>query len=287
MKKIQFHLITLGLLLVLSSATHKTTDSPSTSPDVFNYNDYIEVFKDDFDQQQLNTNYWRVADNFFKTIEQRNYIYTKDNVKVQDGNLVISAQRQKVTFNDKSYDYTGGFIDSNSTQAITLKFNQYTEARIKITQYKESDLSEPGFFGIPMNYESWPHPTEFQIMKCSIFDDNTQQNYPYVYNTFIYYQWVDNGDCRIQYRSPYKKLDFSEYHTYGMLLKENEVTFYIDGEAQFSYVANDPSNSSLLGCRIRIPKKDILLGFDYVVKNTLLTPKQMYVDYVRILKPKK
>ncbi|EAR86127.1 glycosyl hydrolase family 16 laminarinase (macronuclear) [Tetrahymena thermophila SB210] len=287
MKKIGFHFVILGLLFVLSSASHPSTGTLSSSPDWFNENDYIQIFKDDFNSAQLNTTCWRVAHNFLKTTEQSNYIYTRDNVIIQDGNLVISAKHQKVDFNNKKYNFTGGFIDSNSTKGVSLQFNQYVEARIKLPEYDEKDLSEPGFFAIPINYESWPHPTEYQIMKYSIFDANIQKSYPYVYNTFIYYQWVDNGDCRIQYRSPYKKLDFSKYHTYGMLLKENEVTFYIDGEAHFSYVANDPSNSPKLGCSVRIPKEKIFLGFDYVVQNTLETPKYMLVDYVRILTPKK
>ncbi|KAL4482934.1 hypothetical protein ABPG74_018960 [Tetrahymena malaccensis] len=284
MIRIKFRFFVLALLFVLSSATHPTTGSLSSSPDQINYNDYIEVFRDDFNGQQLNTSYWRVADNYTKSSEQTNYIYTKDNVKVKDGNLVISAQRQSVDIQGKKYQFTGGFLDSNSTAKISFQFNNYTEARIRIPDYEDMDLSEPGFIAFPFNYESWPHPTEFQIMKYSIFD--TVNVYPYIYKSFIYYQWIDNGDCRIQYRSPNKKLDFSQYHTYGMLLKENEVTYYIDGIAYFSYIAGDPSNSSNIGCRIRIPKEDIFLGFDYVVQSTLKKPKEMYVDYVRILKPK-
>ncbi|KAL4482932.1 hypothetical protein ABPG74_018958 [Tetrahymena malaccensis] len=284
MIRIKFYLVAWALLFVLSSATHRSTGTLSSSPDVFNYNDYIEIFRDDFDQAQLNTTNWRVADNYIKLPEQRDYIYTKDNVKVKDGNLVISAQNELVEYGKAKYQFTGGFVDSNSTAKNSFQFDNYTEARIRIPDYQDFDLSEPGFIAIPFNFESWPHPTEFQIMKYSIFDNVSIS--PYIYNSYNYYQWVDNGDCRIQYRSPNKKLDFSKYHTYGMLLKENEVTYYIDGIAYFSYIANDPSNSPTLGCRIRIPKGDIFLGFDFVVKSTLKKPKEIYVDYVRILKPK-
>ncbi|EAR86124.2 glycosyl hydrolase family 16 laminarinase (macronuclear) [Tetrahymena thermophila SB210] len=276
-----------AFLFVLSSASHDTTGSPSQHPDVINYQDFTLQFEDEFNQADINTKYWKVGDNFLINSLQFQ-IYTKENVKIKEGNLVLSAQYQSTTFEQIKYNYSGGYLESRGSQGFKFKYG-YAEARIKLPKLHFQDSSFPAFWALPdPAYNArWPYSVEMDIMEycnvCSGKDTND-----YVYSANIYGNRQQYGDCRIWYRSPMKQITFTDYHLYGMLWTENEMTFYIDGVAYYSYVFKDPSNNKSVGCPIVIPNKNFFLIFDFAVIKDYAKPehykepKEMYVDYVKV-----
>ncbi|KAL4467898.1 hypothetical protein ABPG74_013233 [Tetrahymena malaccensis] len=291
MKRVQIQFaftLIFALIFVKINAYHNSSGSKPTSPDVLNYADFKEIFRDDFNQDKLNTTNWQVGDNLIRPFTNQYQLYTKDNIQIKDGNLIISAQHNPTSHNGKIYEYTGGYLDSNFTTGIKFKYG-YTEARIKLPQLVALDSSEPAFWALPDDYSRWPFSVELDIMEYSTVW--TKDNKPYVFNTLIYgIRHQDQTNCTIYYRAPPLKLDFTQYHTYGMLWTEKEVTMYIDGIAHFTYVGNDPSNNSQVNCPIVIPNKNFFLILDFAVQQKQAKPehypKQMYVDYVRVLKPK-
>ncbi|KAL4482933.1 hypothetical protein ABPG74_018959 [Tetrahymena malaccensis] len=292
MKNIQFFFASTtiwSLLFALICASHSSTGSNSSSPDIINYNDFSLQFEDYFNQTELNTTIWKVGDNLVRTKDQFQ-IYTKENVKLKNNSLVISAQYNSTIWKGQKYDYTGGYLDTRGDLGFKFKYG-YAEARIKLPQLYTNDSSFPAFWGLPADNSRWHYSVEIDIMEycnvCSGKDTST-----YIYGAYIYGNREQYGDCRIWYRSPMKQLDFTQYHLYGMLWNENEVTFYVDGVANFSYIAKDPSNNSSVGCPIVIPNRDFYLILNFAVIQKFAKPehyketKEMYVDYVRVYKSK-
>ncbi|EAR86125.2 glycosyl hydrolase family 16 laminarinase (macronuclear) [Tetrahymena thermophila SB210] len=274
-------------LFVLASATHDTTCGQSQHPDVINYQDFTLQFEDQFNKIEINTQYWNVSDNLIRT-NQQFQIYTKENVKIKDDNLVLSAQYKPTTLEQKKYDYSGGYLDT--TGSIGFKFQYgYAEARIKLPKLQFQDSSFPAFWALPHPaYNSrWPYSVEVDIMEycnvCSGSDTND-----YIYGANIYGNRQQYGDCRIWYRSTMKQITFTDYHLYGWFWTEKEMTFYIDGVAYYSYIFNDPSNNKSIGCPVVIPDKEFILIFDFAVIEKYAKPehykepKEMYVDYVKV-----
>ncbi|KAL4482931.1 hypothetical protein ABPG74_018957 [Tetrahymena malaccensis] len=288
MKKIQISFICISiwaLLFVLTYASHDTTGCPSKHPDAINYDSMTIKLEENFNQAGLNTTLWKVGDNLART-DQQFQLYTRDNVKLEDGKLVISAQYNPTILDGKKYDYTGGYLETKGDAGFKFKYG-YAEAKIKLPQLQVQDSSFPAFWGLPADNSRWPYSVELDIMEyCNVCSGNDKNDY--VYSAFIYGNRQQYGDCRIWYRSPMKQLDFTQYHLYGMLWSENEITFYIDGVANFSYIANNPSNNPSIGCPIVIPNREFYLILDFAViqksakPEQYNQPKQMYVDYVKV-----
>ncbi|EAR86126.1 glycosyl hydrolase family 16 laminarinase (macronuclear) [Tetrahymena thermophila SB210] len=274
-----------AFLFTLASASHDTSGSHSQHPDVINYQDFTLQFVDDFNQTEINTKYWKVGDNLLRTPTQFQ-IYTKENVKIKEGQLVLSAQYKPTKFEEKIYDYSGGYLETKGSQGFKFKYG-YAEARIKLPQLQFKDSSFPAFWALPADNSRWPYSVEIDIMEyCNVCSGNDTNDY--IFSTNIYGNRTQYGDCRIWYRSPMKQFKFTDYHLYGMLWTQNEMTFYIDNVAYFSYIINDPSNNKSVGCPIVIPDREFYLILDFaVIKNNAKPehynqPKEMYVDYVKV-----
>ncbi|KAL4502132.1 hypothetical protein ABPG72_000367 [Tetrahymena utriculariae] len=259
-KKIQFaFILTFVLLFVISYTSHPSSGTHPTSPDVLNYADFKEVFRDDFYQDQLNTTNWQVGDNLIRPWTNQYQLSTKDN------HQVIWTAISLLVLNE-------------SMDRLKLVSN-YLQLQRKTHQNQL----------LPDEFSRLPFSVELDIMEYS--NVWTKDFRSYVFNTLIYgRRYQDNTNFTVYYRVPPLKLDFTKYHTYGMLWSENEVTMYIDGIAYFTYVGNDPSNNSDVKCPIVIPNRNFFLIFGFAVQEKFAKPehypKQMYVDYVRVLKPK-
>ncbi|EAS00480.1 glycosyl hydrolase family 16 protein (macronuclear) [Tetrahymena thermophila SB210] len=276
-----------AFLFVIASASHKSTGSPSQHPDVINYNDFTLQFEDQFNQTEINTQYWKVGDNLVRTSQQFQ-IYTKDNVKIKGDNLVLSAQYNSTIYDQKKYDYSGGYLETRGSKGFKFQYG-YAEARIKLPKLQFQDSSFPAFWALPADNSRWPYSVEVDIMEyCNVCSGDDKNDY--VYSAYIYGNRSQYGDCRIWYRSPMKQISFTEYHLYGMLWTKNEVTFYVDGVANYSFIISDPSNNKSVGCPIVIPNRDFYLILNFAVIEKYAKPehykepKEMYVDYVRVYK---
>ncbi|GFP77204.1 carbohydrate binding domain-containing protein [Clostridium fungisolvens] len=141
--------------------------------------------------------------------------YTKDNIKVQDGNLVIQAKND----GKGGKPYTSGRLWTNPTFDKTYgKF----EARIKMPK---GEGLWPAFWMMPKNseYGTWASSGEIDIMEARgrLLDQ--------VAGTLHYGKtWPNNKSTGDNYTFQSGQ-DITGYHTYSIEWEPGEMRWYVDG----------------------------------------------------------
>lgn len=129
---------------------------------VYSQSEYTEadlVWSDDFNGSNLNLQYWNYEyhEPGWVNNELQEYVDSKENIYVKDGNLVIQAL--KTTKNGKTH-YTSGRV--NTQNKFTFKYGK-VEARIK---FPKGQGFLPAFWMMPNNenlYGQWPKCGEIDI----------------------------------------------------------------------------------------------------------------------------
>lgn len=178
---------------------------------------YHVVWEDDFNGTELNTNDWNYEyhDPGWVNNELQQYVDSKDNISVKDGNLVIKAI--KTVDQNGVASYTSGRINTKAKHDYTYgKF----EVRAKVPSGKGF---LPAFWMMPTDenlYGQWPKCGEIDTME--VLGDATDT----VYGTLHF------GEPHTQKQKSYKLTqgDFaSEYHVFSCEWEPSEIRFYVDG----------------------------------------------------------
>ena len=86
------------------------------------------VFADTFSAPSINTSAWTVRDNMTHGDKEWE-LYTKDNVYLEDGNLVLRTQATQARYGSKVYNFTSGWVDTRGLVELTYG---KVEARIDL-----------------------------------------------------------------------------------------------------------------------------------------------------------
>lgn len=235
---------------------------------------------------------WHVTDNFDHYGEIT--LYSKDNVYVQNGMLVIEVKEQTYSCpqwaidpnwfcvrqfrTGEPYKYTSGFVESK--KAYDLKFG-LIEARIKFPFQEALNATFWTFSGSSIDKPT--NAAEIDIVELvgplgsKTLTTNIHKGYCDESNP----SYKDGCPEIVDYFKIHKprKYEWTEWHTYGVEWSIDKMSFYVDGK-RIRTIKNhgiiDPVKI-LFNISLSAEKE----------KDASLFPQKMLVDYVRTYQQKK
>lgn len=214
--------ILLPLILLAVACNDDTTDTTiEPKPD----NDspiagYVKIWGDEFDGTELNTICWTAENTVGANQEQQYYSDRKENVRVEDGCLVIEAHKESLG----GRDYTSGRI--NSSGKIQFKYG-YLEARMMLPKGRGT---WPAFWMLGTQ-SVWPACGEIDIMEHS-----GQRPTIVSHALHTLERNTSNGKYWSTEYTPEGGVE-GVWHTYALLWEEDadasddRITFMVDGIA--------------------------------------------------------
>ncbi|MBE5942968.1 MAG: glycosyl hydrolase family protein [Lachnospiraceae bacterium] len=181
------------------------------------YEGYKLDWADEFEGTELNREDWNVEihDPAWVNAELQAYVDSKDNIKVEDGKLVITPIQTKN--DDGTYSYTSGRVNTQNKKAYTYGM---FEAKVKVP---EGMGYLPAFWLMANDeniYGQWPRCGEIDIME--VMGQNTKK-----------------AMGTIHYGNPHKEQQgswelkngsfSSQYHTFTCEWEPGKITWYVDG----------------------------------------------------------
>lgn len=215
----------LASVLVCCSPDNKAagvTDEPEKDSDMFVPEGYSLLWSDEFDDTTLNTGNWSAETGTgaggWGNAELQYYTARPENVKVEDGNLVITARKES---------YSG----SPATSARLITMNKvrfkygYVVASIKLP--RTADGLWPAFWMMGNDFSSvgWPKCGEIDILEMGHstgIENGTQDRYL-------------NGACHwgnsyADHQTYGYSLQDDRFHTYTCIWDEEYIRMYVDLE---------------------------------------------------------
>ncbi len=207
-------------------AVEKTKTNEKTTQD-----EWTMVWNDEFNGAELDKSKWTYDlgnwivdgnDNGVAAGWGNNELqnYTKDNVDVEDGNLVITAKKEKTSDKHGEYDYTSTRI---KTKGLFAKKYGRFEARMALPA--EAGLW-PAFWMLPEDdkYDGWASSGEIDIMEA-------RGRLPHEVEGTIHYggKWPNNKYSGKLYEFK-EGTDITEFHDYALEWEPGELRWYVDGE---------------------------------------------------------
>jgi beta-glucanase (GH16 family) len=180
------------------------------------------VWSDEFDGESLDYTKWEAEVNAFGGGNQELQIYTdrKENVRVEDGHLVLEARRDHHGIAGTVREYSSGRI--RSKHRGDWKYGKF-EMRAKLPA---GQGVWPAFWMLPTDevYGTWAASGEIDILEFKGQEPNV------IWGTLHYgKQWPENKHSGIQHKLP--KGNFTEdFHTFGIEWEDGVFRWYVDGE---------------------------------------------------------
>ncbi|MGB5397399.1 MAG: glycoside hydrolase family 16 protein, partial [Gammaproteobacteria bacterium] len=260
--------------------------------------DYVLVWSDEFNEGSApNVKNWRIETGYgdagWGNNEWQLYTESPDNVRVEDGNLVItalcsSADTAPEECNDGATAARTGIITSariNTKDKYEFKFGKI-QARIKTPPGKGT---WPAFWMLGANFpeQPWPGAGEIDIMEMHQFFSDAK-------TTHFTVHWCDDSvpgpvPCVVnpgwKFFSQFKTFDellTDDFHVFEAEWNESSIVGKIDGIPYFTR-AIDPDTSEEFLNRFFMILNVAVGGTLGGPPNTSTTwPQQMLVDWVRV-----
>ena len=231
------------------------------------------IWSDEFDQSSLDLKTWNIEVNDLGGYNNELQYYTArpENIRIEDGNLVIEALKE----NYKTREYTSARINSHGKKSF--KYGRI-EARLKLPY---GNGMWPAFW---MMGESggWPANGEIDIMemvggdKCGYeCGDN---------KTHGYMHWDDNGLNSTGTMAPLldsgKYAD--DYHIFGIEWDADQIKWFVDSTEFYSHSITASGQSEFHQPFYFL--LNLAVGGDWPGSpdSSTVFPQRLYVDYVRV-----
>lgn len=273
----------LGAVLALLIFGCDRILAPDTVTDPTVPVNYELVWSDEFDQRSAapDPGKWGYdlgyGDNGWGNDEWQQYTNLPENVRVEDGNLVISAVWDSLHFDEPGK--RNGSVTSariNTKGKFSFKYGK-AQARIKVP----TDTGMwPAFWMLGKNNSSvgWPQCGEIDIMEVSPLLQGAN-------TTISTAHWWDDDSDSHRYASGTKRLGqplSNDYHIYEVVWDEQRIVGKIDDITYFVKVIDPGTMDEFL--------KEFFLIFNVAVGGNLggapdastRWPQHMYVDWVRV-----
>lgn len=228
------------------------------------------VWSDEFEGDTLNTKIWTPvnAGTGFGNKELEYYTSRPQNLKVENGNLVITSLLENYTVSTTSWNYTSAKISTQNLKNVTFG---KIEARIKLP--KGGGLW-PAFW--TLGYGNWPACGEVDICE---FQGSQPNQFQSNIHTKDYNGTLGNNFHLVK---PYVNLTDS-FHIYSIEWTTSNIKFFFDGAEywEFSSASVIPVDYPFTGPMYIILNLAVGGTLGGPVDNTIF-PQQMLVDYVRV-----
>lgn len=243
------------------------------------------IWSDEFDGTELNSSNWGFEYGFKRGMEMQYYTDSKKNVRVEDGRLIIQANREVVPNKDyipgsESWHTKREYAYYTSGCVITHKKHSWLYKRIEVrAKIPTGRGTWPAIWLLGENIDevSWPACGEIDIMESVGFEKHRAyctthkpDRYSELNNTFA----GIIEDVNLE----------SEYHTYAVEWDDQEVRFYYDDD-------NTPYHTQQRNGELWPFDKPMYLllnlaigggwGGQHGIDNTIF-PQQYLIDWVRV-----
>lgn len=239
------------------------------------------VWSDNFSGDKIDESKWNFVQGGggYGNNELENYTNRPENARVEDGHLVIQAQKEKYG----NEDYTSAKLTTEGKGDWT--YGRY-EIRAKLPQ---GQGMWPAIWMMPSDYNlytGWPASGEIDIMELLGNDPNT------VYGTLHYgMPWKHTGT---DYKLPNNGSFADSYHTFTLDWEPGEMRWYVDGvlyQKQNDWYSKNASEAAPYTYPAPFDRDfylqlNLAVGGDWPGNpdSTTQFPQEMDVDYVKVYK---
>lgn len=236
------------------------------------------VWSDEFDGNRLDYSKWECEVNAFGGGNQELQIYTdrKENVRVENGSLIIEARKDAASIAGTQRDYSSGRVR-------TKHRGDWKYGRFDIcAKLPEGQGIWPAIWMMPTEekYGTWASSGEIDIMEMK------GQEPSRVLGTLHYgAQWPKNRFTSGTYDLPRGKFS-DDFHVYGLEWREGQITWLID-DKPYQTMTKWDSAAAPFPAPFDEPFHLILnvaVGGQFLgnPNSTTRFPAQLQVDYVRV-----
>ncbi|WP_299716139.1 glycoside hydrolase family 16 protein [uncultured Tenacibaculum sp.] len=248
-------LLTALLILLLSCETKKETEKL--------------IFHQDFNAQKLDTSLWNFdlgngCPNLCGWGNNERQLYTKENVSVKDGKLVIKATKQ-----DSSY--FSGKIHTKSKFEFTYGT---IEVKAKLPQ-GHGLWPAIWMLGHDIDKNTWPACGEIDIMEYVGKEPHTI--YTSLHNSSSYGNTINSKKTR-------KKNIEEGFHIYKTEWSKDAIVFYIDGEKVYTYSPNEKDEKNWPYDKPFYLILNLAIGgnFGGPEVDDNIFPQEFIIDYIKV-----
>lgn len=284
MKKFNFKSILISSLVISTHLSLTTCTYAINAVDSNRSTDSKLIWNDEFDGETINHENWAydigIGNNGWGNNELQYYTNRTDNVRIENGNLIIEAKKE----NYKDKNYTSARLKSKGLQEFTYG---RIEARIKLP----SDQGIwPAFWMLGSNFSSdadWPYCGEIDIME----NVSKQKD---IWGTL---HWNNNGPNT--YGKNLSIENVEDYHVYAIEWTSSYIKWYVDdilyntaiigpvylNENSYYISSNTIANNDAFHKPFFI-LLNLAVGGNWPKSpdDTTEFPAKMFVDYVRVYK---
>ena len=250
-----------------SSAQEKTKpgDGPPTKAD-----DWKLVFSDEFDKPGLpDPDKWIYEEGYIRNGEKQYYTRErKENVRVEDGNLIIEARKENLKIGGRTVNYTSGSLTTRKSWTYGK-----IEVRAKIPTGRGM---WPAIWMLGSG--GWPGCGEIDIMENVGFNPDT------IYSTIHTQKY--NHTKRTQKGASLKiAKPYEDFHVYAVEWYPDRIESFLDGKKYLTFKNENTGNDTWPFDRPERLKLNIAVGGAWGGQKGLddsIFPQKMEIDYVRI-----
>lgn len=250
--------------------------------DTLNYEDYVKVWSDDFDQSSMvNLADWSYEKAYVRNKENQYYtVGRKENCRIEEGVLVIEGRKEEIPYEGEAL-YTSASI-------ITAKKHSWMYGRFEIRAKVPSGKGTwPAFWMKGENQISgvpWPKCGEIDIMEYAGKNPNIM-----IHNAI--YNGANDKAVNIAKQYDFGKSLANDYHIYSLEWDKNQLVFAIDNVVTHTVSLKKlplghPFNQKftiLLNLALGSNTQSTLGG----PLDDAILPVKYFVDYVHVYQKKK
>ena len=252
------------------TTTPLPTPIPSPTPAPWERAGWNIVWQDEFEGTELDRTNWTfdLGGSGWGNAEWEAYTDRPENIRVEDGMLVIEAREEKATVSGRPYSSA-----RIKTQGLHAWQYGRIEARMKLP-YGQGIW--PAFWMLGANNRGWPASGEIDILEHIGRDPNT------IYATVHAPGYSGGNGVGSSLVVPEDTLK-NDFHVFAIEWQENEIRWFFDDQEFFKLTPAD------------VPAEWIFDHEFYIIINlavggrwpgypdkTTVFPQFMYVDYVRV-----
>lgn len=230
------------------------------------------VWSDEFEGTSLNTENWTpvVAGTGFGNQEKQYYTNRPQNLRIEDGKLIITALLEEYKVGNSIWNYTSARITSSGKKDFTYG---KIEARLKLPK---GAGTWPAFW--TLGYGSWPSAGEIDIMEyVGRKPDEIQCNiHTKDYNG-------TNGKNMGMKKSVPNVAD--DFHTYAIEWNSEKIKFFFDGEHYWTFSSLTVNEANYPFIKPQYVILNLAIGgtLGGTIDDSIF-PQEYIIDYVRVYK---
>jgi beta-glucanase (GH16 family) len=253
------------------TSTPVPTPVPSPTPALWDREGWDIVWQDEFDGPELNRENWNfdIGGNGWGNAEWQYYSDRPENVRIENGMLVIEAREENISFSGKPYSSA-----RIKTQGLHAWQYGRIEARMKLP-YGQGIW--PAFWMLGNNNRGWPASGEIDIVEFVGKEPNTIHATVHAPG---YSGGAEGSGTHFAVAEGTLKEDF---HIYAIEWEENEIRWYFDEQEYFKLSSQDVPDEWIFDHEFFIIMNLAVGGrWPGYPDDTTVLPQFLTVDYVRV-----